>query len=87
MLEFYTFLIKNRVKFKIIHPDVKELQIFLNTHGYPLSNNGSGSPGNETTKFGPLTKKALIEFQKVNNLKPDGIFGPLTRATLNNLIK
>lgn len=38
-----------------------------------------------TTKyFGPLTKAALIEFQKANNIAPNGVFGFESRAILNN---
>jgi len=58
--------------------DVKQLQIYLNTHNYPLASTGIGSPNNETTYFGKLTKQAVILFQKANNLTPDGIVGPLT---------
>ncbi len=64
--------------------EVKALQEFLNAHGYTVSANGAGSPGNETTKFGSLTKAALIKFQKANNITPAvGYFGPKTRAAMN----
>jgi hypothetical protein len=62
--------------------DVKQLQIYLNNKGYTISNTGAGSINNETTFFGLKTKQALIKFQLANNLKPDGIFGPLTKALL-----
>jgi len=58
--------------------DVKQLQIYLNTHNYPLATQGPGSPNNETTYFGNKTKQAVILFQKANNLTPDGVVGPLT---------
>lgn len=32
--------------------------------------------------FGPMTKKAVIDFQRANGLDPDGIVGPLTWAKL-----
>jgi len=63
--------------------DVKQLQIYLNTHNYPLASTGIGSPNNETTYFGKLTKQAVILFQKANNLTPDGVVGPLTRGKMN----
>jgi hypothetical protein len=46
-----------------ISPEVKALQIMLNTHGYVLTNDGPGSPGQETTKFGSLTREAVRKFQ------------------------
>jgi hypothetical protein len=65
--------------------DVKQLQQFLNTHGFTVSATGAGSLGNETTKFGALTKAALIRFQKANNITPAvGYFGPLTREAINS---
>ena len=70
------------LKLNTIHPTVKTLQQILNCKGYPLATTGPGSSGNETTKFGALTKKALIKFQKENSLTPDGIVGSKTRATL-----
>ena len=64
--------------------EVKALQQYLNAHGYPVTANGAGSPGNETTKFGPATKAALIKFQKANNITPAvGYFGPKTQAVVN----
>lgn len=65
--------------------DVKELQSFLNMKGFNISKNGPGAIGKETKSFGILTKKALIKFQKANNLKPDGIAGPATRAKIKEL--
>ncbi|MDO8566652.1 MAG: peptidoglycan-binding domain-containing protein [bacterium] len=64
--------------------EVKALQEFLNSHGYTIANSGAGSPGNETTKFGGLTKAALIKYQKAKGITPAvGYFGPLTRASVN----
>lgn len=60
--------------------DVKTLQEFLNTKGFLIARTGPGSPGNETVKFGALTRAALIRFQKANNILPAvGYFGPVTR--------
>ncbi|HLP86440.1 MAG TPA: peptidoglycan-binding domain-containing protein [Candidatus Paceibacterota bacterium] len=70
------------LKYKMTGNDVKGLQSYLNTHGYPVSLSGSGSLNHETTYFGLLTKKAVINFQKSNNLTPDGIVGPLTRGKM-----
>lgn len=64
--------------------DVKNLQVYLNTHGYTVAVTGAGSPGLETALFGPATKAALIKFQKANNIIPaTGDFGPRTRALIN----
>lgn len=63
--------------------EVKMLQEFLNARGYTITNSGAGSPGNETTKFGALTKAALIKYQKAKGISPAaGYFGPKTRAAV-----
>lgn len=62
--------------------DVKELQKYLNTHGYALTNSGAGSLNNETTYFGNLTKQAVIRYQTDHNIKPNvGYFGFITRSS------
>ena len=55
-------------------PDVQALQQYLNNHGFTISPTGPGSPGQETTKFGSLTKQALIKFQEYY---ADSILKPL----------
>jgi peptidoglycan hydrolase-like protein with peptidoglycan-binding domain len=63
---------------------VKALQQYLNAHGYTIAASGTGSIGNETTTFGPLTKAALVKYQKAKGITPAvGYFGPLTRAAVN----
>ena len=64
--------------------DVRELQKYLNSQGFLIDTTGVGSPGQESTYFGSLTQKALIKFQKYNDLPATGYFGPLTRALINN---
>jgi peptidoglycan hydrolase-like protein with peptidoglycan-binding domain len=65
--------------------DVKALQVFLNQKGFKIATTGTGSPGQESTYFGPATKTALIKYQIVNKITPaSGVFGPLTRASLKN---
>ena len=64
-----------------IGEDVRRLQKYLNANGYPVATTGAGSPGNETTYFGPLTQKAVAAFQKDHSISPSvGYFGPKTLA-------
>ncbi len=74
--------------------DVKALQQFLNAHGFTLSASGAGSPGKETTVFGPATTKALIKFQEAyadKILKPlglkkgTGVLGGATMRVIESL--
>ncbi len=65
--------------------DVRVLQKLLNTLGFLVAESGPGSPGNETTSFGPLTRDALAKFQAANGISPaSGYFGPITRAFIAN---
>ncbi|MES2994650.1 MAG: peptidoglycan-binding protein [Patescibacteria group bacterium] len=63
--------------------DVRALQKYLNTHGFPVAGTGAGSSGNETTYFGNATRAALILFQKAKGITPAvGYFGPKTRSVI-----
>lgn len=63
--------------------DVRKLQQFLNARGAVVARSGLGSPGNETTYFGPATKAALAVYQAKKSISPSsGYFGPLTRAAI-----
>lgn len=64
--------------------DVMALQKFLNTMtGTIVSLSGAGSPGNETSTFGPATKAAVIKFQTLYNITPiAGYAGAKTRAQI-----
>ena len=67
--------------------DVQQLQIFLNTHDFPIAPSGAGSSGHETTHFGPATKLALDKFQAANKITPaSGLLGPLTRTAIQNYL-
>ena len=74
--------ITRTLKYKMTGDDVKSLQVYLNTHGYPVSTSGLGSTGKETSYFGPATKKAVILFQNANKLTADGIVGAMTRGKM-----
>ncbi len=76
--------------------DVRRLQQFLNTHGFPVAASGPGSAGNETTTFTQAVKDALIKFQEAHPneiLIPQGItagtgnFYSFTRSYVNSLLQ
>ncbi len=72
------------------HPQVRALQKILNGGGFVLTNEGPGSPGNETTKYGGLTRNAVRRFQCSRKIVCEGdehssgygFVGPRTRAAL-----
>ncbi|MES2059843.1 MAG: immunoglobulin-like domain-containing protein [Patescibacteria group bacterium] len=75
--------------------DVKQLQIFLNKHGFLVAKTGPGSPGHETSGFTPGLKAALKKFQEANAkfiLNPVGLtqgtgtLGPSTMKFINSLL-
>ena len=59
-------------------PTVREIQTALKNADY--------YKGSVDGKAGPLTKKAIEEFQKANNLVADGKVGPKTWAALNKYL-
>ncbi len=64
--------------------DVKQLQQFMNANGFIISTSGNGSPGRESTYFGPKLKTAVMAYQRKNSITPaSGIVGSLTRSTIN----
>jgi len=67
--------------------DVMALQKFLNMDSSTMvASSGAGSPGMETSTFGPATKAAVMKFQTKYGISPvAGYVGALTRAKLNSL--
>lgn len=51
------------LSFGMEHPQVLVLQKMLNEKGYVIAPDGPGSPGQETQKFGSLTRVAVRKFQ------------------------
>ncbi|HBV00944.1 MAG TPA: hypothetical protein DEF00_00935 [Candidatus Taylorbacteria bacterium] len=79
------------IKKGVTHSEVKILQKILNSDlDTVIAATGSGSPGNETTFFGPATLKAIKKFQEKHGLSGPGDegygnVGPKTRAKLNEI--
>lgn len=67
--------------------DVMNLQKVLNMSADTrVASTGAGSPGNETSTFGPATRAAVIKFQTKNGITPAaGYVGAITRAKLNSM--
>ena len=74
----------------------RNLQRFLNQHGFIVAEAGVGSPGQESDYYGPLTQKAVARYQEAYGayvLAPtgasdgSGIFGQYSLAYANQLLQ
>jgi hypothetical protein len=72
-------LITEKIKLKSRGAQVLTLEKFLNKKGFLAQDYVDNF-------FGIATLKAVKEFQKLNNLTPDGSIGPKTASVINNQI-
>lgn len=78
-----SFSFTRDLEFGMKGEDVRALQVFLNSNGFPVAQSGDGSKGLETNYFGPATRAAVSALQKAHNIAPTaGYFGPKTRAVV-----
>jgi len=73
--EISSFVFKSNLEEGMRSEEVRELQLTLTRKGH-YANEATGY-------FGPLTRGAVIEFQKAKGVDPVGVVGPKTRAALN----
>lgn len=67
--------------------EVRCLQQYLNSAGHRVASTGAGSPGNESTYFGALTRAAVSKWQAANGVSPAaGYFGSISRAKYNAMV-
>ncbi len=87
------FIFTRTLKYDMTGEDVKQLQIRLNQDpDTKVAETGYGSPGNETTYFGNMTREAVKAYQRKHGIVSSGNeettgygqVGPATRRVLNN---
>ena len=58
------------------HPDIQQAQIYLNGTPCPVARAGLGSPGRETSYFGPATLRAVRCYQSLHTMTVTGTITP-----------
>ena len=64
------------------HPDIRQAQIYLNGTACPVARAGVGSPGRETSYFGPATLRAVRCYQSLHKMS---VTGTITSTLLKRL--
>jgi hypothetical protein len=83
------------LQFGMVNPQVLTLQQLLNSAGFTVAPTGAGSPGQETTRYGQLTREAVQRFQCSQGIACSGSesstgygrVGPKTRVALLTFVK
>ena len=78
------------LKLGVVTNEVRALQQLLNKSGFTIAADGPGSPGQETIKFGTMTRSAVQKFQCAKQIVCNGdestsgfgVVGAKTRAAL-----
>jgi peptidoglycan hydrolase-like protein with peptidoglycan-binding domain len=91
-LETGSAQLTSNLNFGMVNSQVIILQKLLNEEGFTVALLGPGSPGNETARFGDLTRQAVKNFQCAKKIICSGNevttgygrAGPATRALLNS---
>lgn len=76
----------NDLKFGKTNPTIKQLQIFLNKNGFYESEQGPGSPSNETEYYGNTTVASVKVFQKHSKLPITGKVDFATGRAINKYL-
>lgn len=78
------FVFTKNLSLGVVHPDVKQLQKYLNTHGYVVATVGVGSVGRESNRFDRNTRSAVMRLQKSAGIPTSGSFSLRTREYVNS---